>query len=329
MFLNSPPKECPGCLRESKFRFIRNYNSDQGAFSLYECLKCNMEFWMPFKNPGKEWYEAQEKYRLYPPKLYRGYHKKFLSLHPSLPAGTKVLDFGCGAGEFIAELQKRGCETWGVDSDSVDIDIAKRYYGLKNVYAMSFNDFLMKDDLPSFDIITFFEVIEHLDNPLEFIRKVRNFLKPGGSIFMSTPSRERMLADFYQWDFPPYHLSRWNKMAICKLFRRIDFEIVFLGYSDEYIHFLDLTGIFSGKFSFASLRKREKNVPCISTDFSGRNQKLDIRKSIIKECISLLRTVKHITLNVLPAGILCFLGKIGGFKNGVMVVELKHSSIKK
>ena len=57
-------------------------------------------------------------------------------------------------------------------------EIAKERFGLENVYAVSFEDFLKRTDLPSFDIITFFEVIEHLDKPLEFILSVKRLLNP-------------------------------------------------------------------------------------------------------------------------------------------------------
>lgn len=320
------PKNCPVCSGQGFLKFIQSYKCIYGNFSLYECSECNVQFWTPFKNPGKEWYEMQERYRLNPPKLYRGYHKKFLSLHPYFSKGTRILDLGCGTGEFIAELQKRGCEVWGVDSDIIDIDIAKQYYGLRNVYAMPFDTFFLKNDLPLFDIITFFEVIEHLDNPLIFIQNVKRLLKPDGSIFLSTPSRERMFPNLYPWDFPPYHLSRWNKKAISKLFNKIGFKIVFIDYVDEFLHFLDLTGIFSAKLSLTALRKKVKGTQKFTFSINCKERKKkNVIRVILNECIFLLRKFKWIILNVLPSYILWSIGKIGRFKNGVMVIELKKS----
>lgn len=234
------PKVCPVCLEKGDPKFLRYYSSGKDVFSLYECLLCGVQFWVPFVNPGAAWYESQQEYRLKNPAVYRGYHKVFLRRFSAFRQGTSLLDIGCGTGEFLNEVGKRGAECWGVDSDSVDIGIAREAFGLKNIFAMKFEDFFEKTDLPKFDIVTFFEVLEHLDNPREFVLNVRRILKPGGSIVMSTPYRERMWADAYEWDLPPYHLSRWNERSIANLFKKAGFEIGSVAYADEYIHFSEL-----------------------------------------------------------------------------------------
>jgi len=269
------------------------------SYSLYECQKCKVQFWSPFRNPGSEWYEAQEHYRLDEPKVYRGYHMTFLDSSPVFPQGTRVLDIGCGTGELLGELHKRNCEVWGVDSDKRDIEVAKQFFGLSNLYAMPLDDFFLKMDLPLFDIITFFEVLEHLDNPLAFIDNVKKLLKPGGRIIMSVPSRDRMLANLYDWDFPPYHLSRWNVTAISNLFAKIGFKINSIKYSDETMHFLELfTGL---------LRKMPSRFRPGRLLGSRPEGWLFIR---------------------LPATVLLLLGiivrPVTNIRNGVMVIELAH-----
>jgi SAM-dependent methyltransferase len=295
---NSPSsKTCPVCLEVSECKFLRQYHLKDDSYSLFECLKCDVQFWMPFKNPGAEWYEAQEKYRLKEPKLCRGYHKMFLKLYPSFPAGTRVLDIGCGTGELLGELQKRGCDVWGVDSDHRDIELAEKYFGISNLYAVPLESFFQKPDLPLFDLVTFFEVLEHLDNPLKFIQNVKKILRPGGRIIMSVPSRNRMLVNLYDWDFPPYHLSRWNESAIANLFEKINFQIKSINYADENMHFLEL---------FTSLLR--KIPPGIRLGkFFGR------------------RPESWIFIRM-PATFFYCLGKIfqpiTSIRNGVMVVEL-------
>ena len=295
---NCPPSEnCPVCQGTGEVIFLRQYAFKDNHFSLYECPKCEVQFWLPFKNPGAEWYEEQENYRLKEPKIYRGYHKMFLKSHPSFAEGTRILDIGCGTGELLAELHKRGGEVWGVDADKRDIETARKYFGLNNLYAMPHKDFFRKPDLPLFDIVTFFEVLEHLDNPEEFIRDVKKILKPGGKIVMSVPSRDRMLANLYEWDFPPYHLSRWNESAIRKFFERINFRPDSINYADAKMHFLEL---------FSSLLM---NMP------PGRRLKKYIGAR-----------PEYYLMVWLPVLVLWFTGEVARhltkIRNGVIVVEL-------
>ncbi len=292
-----PPKICPVCLEPSQTKFVRNYRSQDGVFSLYECLSCLIQFWEPFVNPGAVWYEAQEIYRLKKPKLYRGYHKSFLRSFPSFLAGTKLLDIGCGTGEFLNEVNQKGVQCWGVDSDTIDIQTAQEYFGLLNLYTMPFDDFFNIDALPQFDFITFFEVLEHLDNPLKFITNVKKILKPSGRIVLSVPFRGRMFVDAYEWDFPPYHLSRWNESAIARLFRKIDFKICSINYADEYIHFHEL--IFGLRQRIGKRIKPKKAGELFGNFFPVK----------------------------LPALILWAGAKIMRKKNGVMVITLERGKI--
>ena len=118
------PKICPICKQGKEFEFIRDFKKEQDKFSLYQCSKCLVQFWLPLKIPELNWYESKA-FRIkniVNPKIYRGYHKKFLKRNKNFPENTRVLDLGCGAGEFISELQKRGCEAWGVDFDKENFE---------------------------------------------------------------------------------------------------------------------------------------------------------------------------------------------------------------
>jgi SAM-dependent methyltransferase len=269
--------------------FITNKDED---FSLYECAACAVQFWTPFRNPGPEWYARQEQYRIENPRLYRGYHKLFLARHlPASPA--RLLDLGCGDGALVARLATLKHEAWGVDANPANIETARRFSGLPHFHAMPLDAFLARPDLPRFDVITFFEVIEHLDAPLAFARQVRRLLAPGGRAVLSTPSRERFRPDLYAWDDPPNHLSRWNEEAIRRLFGRVGLEIVSVAYVDQYLHFRDLCAGFSRGIAEASKRIR------------GAYR------------------VQSFFLEKIPARVLQLISFFSRAKNGVMVVELR------
>jgi len=303
---------CPVCKEEADFKFIQDYQNEWGKWSLYECSKCEVQFWMPFKAPGKEWYQSCVGYivqNIERPKLSRGYHRKFLKIFGKIPKDIRVLDLGCGRGEFLAELKKRGCEVWGVDFDKNAIKVAKSYFGLRNVYAMSFDDFFKLSNLPRFDIITFFEVIEHLDNPLEFIENVVKLIKDEGSIVLSTPSRDRILVNAIKADFPFHHLSRWNEKAISNLFRKFNFRIVRVEYVEQFQFILDAL---SERLRFGLVAKTIQN----KGSYIGE-------KKLLTKIVHSAAYFKDYFLFGLPAFILFLIGKLKKQKNGDMLVWLK------
>lgn len=235
MPFHQPPKFCLICIEETNFRFVRDYRNKDGAFSLYECPECQIQFWMPFNNSEAKWYKSPLGIKYYQ-KPERFYHKFFLKRHRFFP-GTKILDLGCGTGEFLNELKKNNCEVFGVDISKTATNVAKNVFKIKNIYTMSCDEFFNLPDLPKYDVITFFEILEHLDNPREFINKIKLLLEPHGFIAMSIPSRKRLLPDFCSWDFPPGHLTRWDKKSIQNFLQNNGFssQIVVYGEGFDYI----------------------------------------------------------------------------------------------
>jgi 2-polyprenyl-3-methyl-5-hydroxy-6-metoxy-1,4-benzoquinol methylase len=113
--------------------------------------------------------------------------------------GKKILDVGCGKGEFLQEANNAGFRVYGTD-------IAKpiRSY-LKKIHIPSFSSVSEVDD-NSFDVVTIFDVIEHTPDPHRFISELCRVLKPGGILMVSTPNAASLSARFLKeswWVFGP------------------------------------------------------------------------------------------------------------------------------
>lgn len=101
-----------------------------------------------------------------------------------LDSRGKILDIGCGVGYFLRVARERGWGVAGVDLDKAAVDIA-RQHGVdvrwERVEEMSFSD-------DEFDVVTLFNVVEHLPAPQIALNEIRRVLKPQGLFVLETPT---------------------------------------------------------------------------------------------------------------------------------------------
>ena len=314
------PEICPVCTEKTDFNFIQDHQNEKGKWSLYQCLKCQAQFWLPFENPGPMHYERSYIVRESTgPQFLYGYHKKFLKLVKNIPVGSKILDIGFGTGDLLAELAKRRCNVWGMDIDKNGVEFAQNYFGLKNLYALSDKDFFNLPNLPKFDMITFFELIEHLDNPLEFIQRVSGALKEEGKVVVSSPSRERVLPNLLECDFPPHHLIRWNKESMENLFSKAGLEVEKVYYTDQLKFLLDSLNHKLRTGLVLKIAKGSKNK-----EFSDQGEGV-VGGTIFTRFFHRLAYLKDYLIGGPLAMFLLPVSEILGYKNGDMIIFFKKA----
>lgn len=144
---------------------------------------------------------------------------------PRLPAtGGRVLDVGCGNGDFLARAKSAGWEVSGVDPDPEALNIARvrnldvRLGGIETVGCVS----------EQFDVITLSHVLEHVHDPVALLRRCYQLLKPGGWVWLETPNLAGRGHDRYgiHW-LPldtPRHLVLFNPRSLRDLLADVGFE---------------------------------------------------------------------------------------------------------
>lgn len=100
-----------------------------------------------------------------------------------------ALDLGCGAGYGSAELARVCARVTGCDVAQDAVDYARNTYQLPNLQFVEAGCENTGFDDASFDLITAFEVIEHLHDFRAMLRESKRLLKPGGILMVSTPNR--------------------------------------------------------------------------------------------------------------------------------------------
>jgi SAM-dependent methyltransferase len=140
---------------------------------------------------------------------------------------------------FLRYAKEQGFEVWGIDFDKKSVENVKRNLGIDTVFAMSLEEFYeyAKEKNLKFDVITFFEVLEHQDKPREFLEMVKELLKEGGYIAGSVPNRERLFVEirygiYFHVDYPPHHFLRFSKSSLKK-------ALNFSGFKDVEVYKLD------------------------------------------------------------------------------------------
>jgi len=132
----------------------------------------------------------------------------------------RLLDFGCGFGHFL-EM----CRLFGLDAVGVDRSNARRS-------GANISIFPELDEVPgSFDAITMFEVLEHLDDPLQTLLVLRERLTPGGVMIVEVPDATGVdtISDrpSYYTIHPLEHINAFTPQTLVGMLRRAGFHPIY------------------------------------------------------------------------------------------------------
>jgi 2-polyprenyl-3-methyl-5-hydroxy-6-metoxy-1,4-benzoquinol methylase len=118
-----------------------------------------------------------------------------------------LLDIGCGNGAFAEFAASVGYNVVGLDIDTKSIQVARsRCIRNAEFYVCDLDQFCsLGARTRSFDVVSMFEVFEHLENPFQTLLYVKTFLREGGAFIGSLPNTNRPLMWYFHMDYemPP------------------------------------------------------------------------------------------------------------------------------
>ncbi len=225
----------------------------------------------------------------------------------SLKAGAKVLEIGCGAGQFIRAIQKihPEFECYGVDISRQAIEFAKTNndgvtYALNEPYQFSYED-------ATFDAVLIFDVLEHVADPGKLLTEVRRVLKNNGILYAFVPCEGDWLSLWQMLD--TVHLKRdltqkyaghiqfFSRKQLQNLFIQKKFEISKLRYSEH------LLGQFLGVvvFSLMDRAAHQQGIKQLNNETYFEKQSPRRFVKVIKNIVNSLVYLESTLFSRLPS----------------------------
>ncbi|MFA6525247.1 MAG: class I SAM-dependent methyltransferase [Patescibacteria group bacterium] len=142
----------------------------------------------------------------------------------------KILDIGCAVGYFLEVAKENGWEIYGVELSEFARNSARNKLGAE-IYPT-----LEESPFPNnhFNAITAFEIIEHMQDPNIFVKKINSLLLPGGILGISTPNlaNGKTFKNFTDWNCltPPEHLFFFDKQTITNILEKNGFKVLEIFY---------------------------------------------------------------------------------------------------
>lgn len=142
------------------------------------------------------------------------------------PAPARLLEVGAAAGFFLAEARERGYDGYGVEPNAAMARHARDVLGVA-VHTGVLADSAAEPG--SFDAACAFHVVEHLEDPVGELRRVREVLRPGGHLLVEVPNAQSAAAarqgpSWAPLDLP-YHVGQHGPRSLRVLLERAGFEV--------------------------------------------------------------------------------------------------------
>lgn len=152
------------------------------------------------------------------------------------PPGRRLLDVGCATGIFMRQAQDQGFAVSGLDASAYAVAQAKKTFNRQVKLGILST---VKFSPHSFDVITMFDVFEHLANPRQDLDHCHRLLKPGGLLVINTGNTNSFLAKLEgkNWHFfiPPQHLFFYSDTNLKQLLHLTGFKTLAIYNTGKYI----------------------------------------------------------------------------------------------
>lgn len=138
--------------------------------------------------------------------------------------GTCLLDIGCGEGFFLFNASKAGYTAKGIELSQDAVAYARREFGL-DVEAKPLEEMQLPENY--FDVVTVWQVLEHVPFPLMILKEVHRVLNPGGMLVITTPDIGGIPAKIFRrkwWNIRKLHINQFTTKTLTNILKNAGFK---------------------------------------------------------------------------------------------------------
>jgi SAM-dependent methyltransferase len=220
------PIQCPLCFaKQDKQTVVTTHvygDSERAGRAFFHCNHCDVRYQFPRLTPeeddrfyacefegfmerrtvnGGGWRRAEEHISINEATQLR----RMKYLRPQLPDAARILEVGCSSGFMLFPLVKSGHECTGIEPSGVFSEFVKN----RDLPVYASLDGLQKScPTAQFDIILHFFVLEHIADPVTFLKTQLALLAPGGKVIFEIPNAADPLYSVY--DIPEFERFYWS-----------------------------------------------------------------------------------------------------------------------
>ena len=147
-------------------------------------------------------------------------------VHEFITPPGKLLDVGCFTGIFMKVAASMGWKVEGIELSSWAADLARKT-GIGTIYEQPLEQILFPEN--SFDVITLWDVIEHLSHPVEMLTEARRVLKPGGILAFNTHMVDSLAGRISGKHYPFFmiiHLIHFSRTTVTRMLNEHGYELL-------------------------------------------------------------------------------------------------------
>lgn len=236
--------ECPLCGSGEILDFLRapdRFHLRRDEYHLLRCSSCSCVWLASPPKPEEMSFHYSEDYHkaivrggeTFASIRWRG-HRELISRHKQ---GGAILDIGCSSGGFLSTMAGGRWELYGIEMEASTAEKAKQRTG-----AEVFVGDVLDAPFPaeSFDVITCFDVLEHVYAPRQFLAKVLEWLKPGGILYVRLPNIDsweaKLLGTYWYGLEMPRHLYHFSPQSLRRLITTVGFQEISITATEDGSH---------------------------------------------------------------------------------------------
>ena len=213
----------------------------QGGEQIVRCRRCGLAYMNPrvipssimagYTEADNSTYVSQSSGRM------STFRRCVKLLEPYAGTHRRVIDIGCAGGFFVKAADEAGWEAHGVEPSRHLVGYARRELGLSRVEQGTLSDRRYPDGF--FDAVTYWDVLEHLPDPMQELREVSRVVRPGGAVLINYPNFasvwSRLLGRKW-WFVLSVHLYYFTPETMRKMLDQVGFDVV-----ESRMHFQELS----------------------------------------------------------------------------------------